>query len=197
MRLFLTLLPVLLFLTVCHNANCQAVANYNQMESMNDSRELMSDSQLSHYRQSIWDTLPAAVGWINDFEGLFKVEEEDTLESIIQHFEKETSIEIMIVTVDTNMVAKDKFTDFADRLLKIWGIGKKLKKNGIVICISSGYQEIKISSDVGIEKLMNEKKKLQILKQFFIPYYEQKKYYGGTLSGLNELLITFRENLPI
>ena len=102
------------------NITAQSVPNYHLYEKM-------TISELETYRQSIWDSLPA-IGWVNDFEGLFSSNEEDSLESMLQHFEKETSVEIAIVTVDSNMVQKDRFNDLSDHLLRVWGIGKFAKK---------------------------------------------------------------------
>lgn len=179
MKSILTFFYTFLLIALCKNVQSQNVPNFNPAETM-------SSTELANYRQSIWDSLPAAVGWVNDFEGLFKINEGDTLESLIQHFEKETSIEIMLVTVDSNMVAKDSLTSFTNRLLKIWGIGKKFKKNGIVICICSGYHEIEISADIGI--FIGDKEKAMMIKKFFIPYYKKNKYYDGTLNGLNAFI---------
>jgi len=147
----------------------------------------MTISELEAYRQSIWDSLPA-IGWVNDFEGLFSNNEEDSLESMLQHFEKETTVEIAIVTVDSNMVQKDRFNDFSDHLLKIWGIGKFAKKNGIVICISRDYRQLFISTGAGIATYMDDAEKYHIIAQNFIPAFNEYWYFDGTLSGLNELM---------
>ena len=170
------------------NVTAQAVPNYNLYKKMNT-------SQLEAYRQSIWDSLPA-IGWVNDFEGLFNNNEEDSLESILQHFEKETTVEIAIVSVDSNMVQNDKFNDFADHLLKIWGIGKFAKKNGMVICISRDYKKLFISTGAGIAKFMDDQEKYHIMGQNFIPSFNDHKYFTGTLSGLNEIMnkITKKRN---
>ena len=171
-------------ITICYqSANGQLVASNQPSKPIH-----MTSTELLNYRQFIWDSLPAAVGWVNDFAGLLKSDEENRLESVIAHFEKKTSIEIMIVTIDTNMVAKDKFKDFSDRLLKIWGIGKASKRNGIVITICSGYHETQISTDFGIDKYMGEPRKAQILKKSFIPFYEKNQFYTGTINGLDALI---------
>lgn len=163
------------------NGFCQSVPNYNP-------DKFLSRKELADYRQSIWDSIPAAVGWVNDFAGIFTNDQEQTLEDLVEHFEKKTSIEIAIVTLDTNMVEQPKLTKLTDRILKIWGIGKTMKRNGVLICICSGYKEIKISTDVGIEKYMNETEKLDIIKKYFVPLYEKNRYYDGTFSGLNALI---------
>lgn len=181
MRLLYFLFSVIVIFSTGSEARGQNVPNFNP-------EEVMSRTELKAYRQSIWDTLPAAVGWVNDFEGIFKPDEGDSLESLIAHFEKKTSIEIAILSIDTNMVDQDRFSDFTNRVLKVWGIGKKLKRNGIVICISRGYQEMEIVTGPGIESYMSEPEKFEIIRKVFIPQYKKNKYYEGTLAGLEAIL---------
>ena len=179
MRIFFTFLFILFFFDV--SVTAQRVPNYNPYRTM-------TPSELQVYRQSIWDTLPAAIGWVNDFEGLYDKEQEDSLESIIQHFEKKTTIEIAIVSVDSNMVALDKFNEFAYRLLKIWGIGKITKSNGMVICICKDYKTIYISSDFGLDTYLDGYDKYKIITKSVIPYFKKNNYFVGTISGLNAIL---------
>ncbi|HUZ57435.1 MAG TPA: TPM domain-containing protein [Hanamia sp.] len=148
----------------------------------------MTPNELQAYRQSIWDTLPAAVGWVNDFEGLYDRTEEDSLERILEHFEKKTTIEIEVVTVDSNMVAREKFDEFTYRLLKIWGIGKVDKSNGIVICICKDYKKLFICADFGIDNYMDEYDKLKIIHRDIIPSFQRNDYFKGTLNGLNAII---------
>lgn len=148
----------------------------------------MTPVQLTIYRQSIWETLPAAVGWVNDFEGLFNNIEEDSLERKIAYFEKLTSIEIAIVTVDSNMVDKARFDDFAYRLLKKWGIGKISKSNGIVICVSRGYKKLYISTDFGINKFIDSHEKYKIINKYFLPYLEENDYFSAMDQGLDAII---------
>jgi uncharacterized protein len=181
MKLFYFLISAILISSTGNEVRCQSVPNFNP-------DEVMSRAELKAYRQSIWDTLPAAVGWVNDFEGIFKPAEGDSLESLIAHFEKKTTIEIAILSVDTNMVDKGRLTDFTSRVLRVWGIGKKLKRNGIVICISRGYEEMEIVTGPGIESFMSEPEKFEIIRKYFIPRYKSNKYYEGTLAGLEAIL---------
>jgi len=179
MKIFFTC-SFFLFLFVL-DGEAQYVPNYNPYRTM-------TPSELSTYRQSIWDTLPGAVGWVNDFEGLYTEAEEDSLESILQHFEKSTSIEIAIVTVDSNMVAADQFNEFTYRLLKIWGIGKISKSNGMVICICKDYKTIYISSDFGLDIYITDYDKYKIVNKNVLPYFKKNNYFNGTLMGLNAIL---------
>lgn len=190
MKLIFTFCIIFLSVTFCENANCQSIEE--------DSANVvvpMNQKQLSNYRRFIWDSLPIAVGWVNDFEGLFSSKEENQLETMIEHFEKKTGIEIMIVTIDTNMIAKSNFNDFSYRLLRIWGIGKRLKENGIIICVSSGYQILKVSCDFGIDQFMSESTTMRIENKYFIPFYKKNKYYEGTYKGLNAIITQLSKKL--
>lgn len=165
----------------CLSASAQSVPDYIPYKTM-------TPHELQAYRQNLWDTLPAAVGWVNDFEGLYDRQQEDSIESILEHFEKKTTVEIAIVTVDSNMVDKQKFDEFAYRLLKIWGIGKINKSNGIVICICKDYRKLYICTDFGIEKYIDEYDKSRITNKYFIPFFQKNNYFSGTLNGLNAIL---------
>ena len=179
MKIFFTILFLLLFF--CPNARSQNVPDYVPFKAMNP-------AQLTAYRQKIWDTLPAAVGWVNDFDDLFTDPQEHYLEKVLEHFEKATSIEISIVTVDSEMVAEDMFDDFSYRLMKVWGIGKINKSNGIVICICKDYRRICVTTDFGIDKYMNESDKNRMINKDFVPYFAKNDYYDGISNGLNALL---------
>lgn len=173
------LITVVFFFTFCIS-QAQNVPDYNP--------HVMTLAQLKSYRQSIWDTLPAAVGWVNDFEGLFDPDQENTIEKTISHFEKKTTIEIAIITVDSNMVNQNSFDEFAYRIMKLWGIGKISKSNGMVICISKDYKRLCVTTDFGIDKFMNAAEKNKIINKYFLPLYRKNQYYLGTVNGLNAIL---------
>ncbi|MEO5650840.1 MAG: TPM domain-containing protein [Ginsengibacter sp.] len=147
----------------------------------------MTPLQLQAYRKFIWDSVPAAVGWVNDYGLLFKKGQKDFLERKIARFEKETSVEIMVVTIDSFMVDRKDIDEFSYRLLKLWGIGKISKSNGMIICISKDEKTIRIIADFGIEKFMNQYDRQKIINKYFIPLYEKNNYFEGTFAGLNAI----------
>jgi len=144
--------------------------------------------EIEEYRNSIWENLPSPDGWTNDFEGIFANTEEEILSDMIAKLENRTGIEIAIVTVDSNMVRLDKFDEFADHLLRAWGVGKKEKKNGVLICISSQYKKITISRGPGTDKFLSDAIVTHLITKSFIPLYRKHNYYGGTLNGLIALI---------
>ena len=150
---------------------------------------------LSEYQLIFWDSLSQSVQWVNDYEGLFTDEQEKILDSIIADFEQKTTIEICIVTFDTARIARENFEDFILQLHKAWGVGKKIKNNGIVIGISSGYRKMRISNGDGIEKLLDDSETKNIIDNDFIPFFRQANYYGGTLNGLKAIIAKLNEKI--
>jgi uncharacterized protein len=191
MKIIFTFLLCLLFSIISRRANAQD----SQQDSTEATYIAMNKTQLAKYRKFIWDSIPMAVGWVNDFESLFSFEEENKLQRIIEEFEKKTTVEIMVVTIDTNMVAREDFNNFSYRLLRIWGIGKRLKENGIIICISSGYQMIKVTCDFGIESMMNESTVLHTVGKYFIPSYKRNRYFEGTYKGVSALIAQLNKRI--
>jgi len=179
MKIFITLIFLLLFISP--GTEAQNVPDYVPYRTM-------TPAQLTAYRHSIWDTLPAAIGWVNDFGDLFTPEQERTLEKTLEHFERATTVEVCLVTIDSNMVAESNFSEFSYRLMKKWGIGKITKSNGIVICICKDYRRICVTTDFGIDRYVTESDKNRVINKDFAPYFAKNEYYDGTSNGLNGLL---------
>ena len=150
---------------------------------------------LELYRQVFWDNLPKPLNWTNDYENLFSDDEETKLNQIIADFEKETTVEIAIVTIDTFKVSKEKFEDLSLHIAKTWGIGKKEKSNGILIAISKGYKQIRIQNGDGISSILSNEETSEIIQNQIIPYYKKEEYFEGTQLGLLKMIDLLRIRL--
>jgi uncharacterized protein len=96
--------------------------------------------------------LPEMLGWASDYEGLFTKEQNDSLNNLVGDFEKKTTIQMALVTVDSSFVQRNEFNDLALRFLNTWGVGRKDINNGMVVLISASYRTMRISNGYGIEK---------------------------------------------
>jgi uncharacterized protein len=129
-------------------------------------------------------------GWVNDFEGIFTEVEKHALDSIINGIEKETTIEIAVVTLDTSMVGEE-VTDIYEAtfaIAKNWGVGKKEKDNGILIGISKGRKQMYIQNGKGIEKVFTDEETAKIVDEVFIPLFAQNKFFDGTAAGIKAIM---------
>lgn len=137
-----------------------------------------------HYR----DSLPAPVHWVNDFENLYSQDEAKVLNTTIGDFEKKTTNQICIVTLDTLLVAREDFDSLAIYIANRWGVGRKRKNNGITICICRGYRKMRICNGKGISRYLSDKDTQQIIDHDFSPFFRRNLYYDGTLHGLNAII---------
>ncbi len=128
--------------------------------------------------------LPKATGYVNDFTNLFTPDQRHVLDSIITFNEKQTSNEIAIVTLNSNMLGKCSLEDYAIALGKNWGVGKKEKNNGIVMAISKDLRQITIRNGYGIEKIFSNAETGSIIDSIIIPEFKKDNYFEGTRQGL-------------
>lgn len=140
------------------------------------------------FRELFWKILPKPLNWTNDYENIFSDDEEAKLNQIIAYFEKETTVEIAIVTIDTFKVSKEKFEDLTLHIARTWGVGKKEKSNGILIAISKGYRQIRIQNGDGITLVLSDEETAKIIRNQIIPYFKKEEYFEGTQAGLFEII---------
>lgn len=132
--------------------------------------------------------LPKSTGFINDFEHIFLQEEIDALDSLVLDFEKESTIEISVVTLDSNYTNKLEFDNYSLDLARYWKIGKKDKSNGILIAISKSLRKMRIQNGYGIEEKLTDSQTKLIIDSVFIPEFKKGNFYKGTNEGILALM---------
>jgi uncharacterized protein len=146
------------------------------------------DSALFHFKHYFNDTLPTPKKYVSDYENLFIPQQEDSLNHLINLFEKQSTNQIAIVSFDTAMVTKQNFDELTLRLANAWGVGDKHKNNGILIGICAGYKKIRIQNGKGIEKILSDSATKNIIDRSFIPYFKEADYFSGTLNGVKAII---------
>lgn len=132
--------------------------------------------------------IPEPVGFVNDFENLFTNAEIKTLDSTIIAIHNKTSVQIAIITIDSNMVNKGQVEDFTKETFKAWGLQVNGQFNGILIGLSNKYKKLRIENGVGVEQSLTNYEIQSIIENAFIPYLKDDKYYEGTINGLAAIM---------
>lgn len=131
-------------------------------------------------------------GWVNDYDNLFTLKEIAQLDKKIADFEKSTTIEIAIVAFPAQWVNPLKFDEFVTYIGNQWGVGKKETNNGLVIGICKEFKKMRISTGLGIEKILPDADVKNIIDQHFIPSFKTEDYYTGCINGLDALFQRLR-----
>lgn len=158
--------------------------NLNAQNTEANKNDSLKNKSIELFRKVFWDNLPKPISWTNDYEDLYSDAEQTKLDSVITDFERETTFEIGIVTLDTLKTSKENFENLSLHFAQTWGIGKKDKDNGILIAISKGYRRIRIEHGNGIEKIITDDDTNKIIDNYFIPAFRNEDYFNGTFNGL-------------
>ncbi len=132
--------------------------------------------------------IPEPVGFVSDFENLFNKSEIKTLDSIIMDFNTKSSIQVVIITVDTTMIQQDQMNEFTRQAFKNWGLQATGDLNGILISLSRAYKNIRIETGSGVEQVLSDVDKKQIIQTAFLPSLAGSKYYKATYDGLEAII---------
>ena len=133
------------------------------------------------------NNFPFPIGFVNDYEHIFTKEQNEKLEKLISDYEKLTTREIAIVTINS-IEPYDNFKDFSTDLSNDWGVGKYKKDNGLVIVFSKNLKELRISTGNETEKILTNEICKKIIDNFMIPEFKNGKFYTGIEKGLIELI---------
>ncbi|MFT3912206.1 MAG: TPM domain-containing protein [Ferruginibacter sp.] len=133
-------------------------------------------------------------GWVSDFEYLFSERQISFFEGMISKFEKETTMEIAVVTLDSELVKNLDFDSLVTNLGNTWGVGKKTLNNGVIIGISAKLRKIRISNGYGIETKISDAETKKIIDEAMIPLFKNADYFEGLKQGLSRLMDTLRNS---
>jgi len=139
------------------------------------------------------DSLPQPKDYVNDYENIYTVAEENMLDSIIAAFENSDSIQIALITFDSSTINKDSLDAITLAIANEWGVGEKYNNNGVTIGICIGHRRIRIQNGFGIEKIISNAETKEIIDAAFLPEFSNGNYFKGTLKGLNAMIAKLRK----
>lgn len=128
------------------------------------------------YHKAIPD-LPSTPRLVNDFADMLSSEEEKLLEEKLLNFEKESSNEVTIVTVED--LGEMGVSEFTIELGRKWNIGKAEKKNGVLLVASKLDRKINISPGYGLSGVLPDITCGRIIRNSIVPNFKAGKYYAG------------------
>ena len=134
---------------------------------------------------------PVPARLVNDFAKVLNKNEYNNLENQLEQFARETSTQIVLVTVD-DLEGYDA-GDYAQRLGENWGVGQKDKDNGLVILLKpktlDSRGQIFIATGYGLEGVLPDAiVNGTVIDNEMIPRFKQNDYYGGLTAGINVIM---------
>ncbi|MDO8240798.1 MAG: TPM domain-containing protein [Candidatus Moranbacteria bacterium] len=125
-------------------------------------------------------------GFVNDFANILIIEEKNILESKLSQFEKNSTNEISVITI--NDLQGDTIENFANQLHNEWGIGKKGKDNGILVFVAIQDRKMRIEVGYGLEGSVTDAQASWIISDVMRPAFQQGKYFQGIDGATNKII---------
>ena len=128
------------------------------------------------------ETFPKPSGAVNDFAGVIPAQYEGPMENLAREVLEKTGTAIVVATVET--IGDNDPNDYANRLYRAWGIGKKGEDKGILIFLAVKERRIRIETGYGVEGILPDGLVGEILDRHAIPWLKKGDYGQGMAEAM-------------
>ena len=125
--------------------------------------------------------IPKCKGYVSDYENIFTSEQNNHITKILSDYEKQTSVEIFILTISDY---DDIFT-LAQETFNEWGIGKKGVDNGLLIVVSKNKKMMRTHTGYGLDGYLPDGWLKHTGDSIGIKYAGE--YYEGLLTYIDQI----------
>lgn len=134
---------------------------------------------------------PSPPRLVNDFANVLSQDEYNQLESTLEQFARETSTQIVVVTV--NDLDDYQPYDYAVRLGENWGVGQQGKDNGIIILVkpkeANSDGQVYVATGYGLEGVLPDAVvNRAVVDNEMIPHFKENNYYQGIAGGAKVIM---------
>ena len=114
--------------------------------------------------------------WVHDGASILGPRK-DAIDAVIDAFERDTSIEITVVTVYS--IGDRGPKDFATELFNHWGVGKADEDNGVLILHVLDQRRVEIETGYGVESVLTDARAKRIIDEVTIPFFKEDSFADG------------------
>ena len=129
---------------------------------------------------------PTSNFFVNDFANVIDADVEDELQSIGASLYKQTTAQVVVVTVDS--LDGYDVNEYALELGREWGVGSE-DNNGVVLLLSVNDRQVTIQVGYGLEGCLPDGKTGRILDEYAIPHLSNDDFSTG-LSDTYKVLVS-------
>jgi len=120
---------------------------------------------------------PANPTLVTDNAHILSAAEAQALENRLVALDDSTSNQIAIITIPT--LNGYDIADYANKMLREWGIGSKKKNNGVLLLVAVQDHKIRIETGYGLEGAIPDVTANSIIANDITPNFKAGNYYKG------------------
>ncbi len=125
--------------------------------------------------------IPKARGLVNDFADVIPGSHEQQIMALTTELLQKTEVPVVVVTMPD--IGGAEYNDYANRLYRAWGIGKKGVDKGVLIFVTVKERKMRIETGYGVEGILPDGLVGAIRDKYMTPYLKQNKFGEGLLYG--------------
>lgn len=120
--------------------------------------------------------------WVTDVPRALDAATVAQLNAMITELQRTTGAEMAVVVVAS--LDGQSVEEYAEKLFKLWGIGKADKDNGLLLLWSTGDRKVRIEVGYGLEGMIPDGKAGAILDTYVIPKFKEGQFDAGIIAGV-------------
>ncbi len=125
-------------------------------------------------------------GRVNDYAGILAPREIASLEDKLRRFERETTNQIAVAIFKS--LDGESLEDFSIRLDEQWGVGMRLRDNGVILLIFLEERRMRIEVGYGLEGALTDATASSIIRNVIAPRFRRGDYFGGIDAGIDKII---------
>ncbi len=134
---------------------------------------------------------PKPPAYFNDYAGVVSKEAARRFNEQLAQFERDTSNQI-VVAIYPKMQSDSDIADYAQRVAQNWGIGKKDRKNGVLLLVFPNDRKMSLQVGYGLEGALPDAIAYDIRANRISPHFRNNDYEGGLAAGINGIIQAIR-----
>jgi uncharacterized protein len=133
-----------------------------------------------------------ASGFVNDFAGVFTLQEKRDIEGKLVTLQRETGVEVVVATVSS--LGGDTVEQYAVKLFEEWKIGDAQKDTGLLVLVAPTERQVKIETGYGTEGFVTDIQSANIIRSIMLPAFKEGRYAVGVSGAVDALSSIIRKS---
>jgi uncharacterized protein len=129
--------------------------------------------------------VPALSGRVIDQTKTLTSEQVRALDQKLREIEARKGSQVVVLMVPTTK--PEEIEQYAIRVADQWKIGRKKVDDGVILLIAKNDRAVRIEVGYGLEGALTDALSKRIIDGAIIPLFKQQDFYGGILSGVNQI----------
>lgn len=123
---------------------------------------------------------------VSDFADILPASDEAEISALVRQIRDETGVHIVVVTMDriSNYGGWGKgFESYATTLFNDWGIGDRVRNDGIMVLVVTGTRDTRIELGSGYSKAY-DRRAAEVIETAMLPQFRERLMARGILDGI-------------